>query len=53
MVILTDVDSFSDETVRLLNYVAVSRASTLLFVLYDTHKEMERQRMMVNSYSGL
>lgn len=53
VVILTDVDSFSDETVRLLNYVAVSRASTLLFVFYDTHKEMERQSMMVNSYSRL
>ncbi len=52
-VVLTDVDSFSDYQVRLLNYVAVSRASALLYVLYDSHKEQERQMMMVNSYTKL
>ena len=30
-----DVDGFADQQVRLLNYVAVSRASSLLYVLYD------------------
>lgn len=53
VVILTDVDGFSDQTVRLLNYVAISRASSLLYVLYDEHKEQERQNMMVSSYVRL
>lgn len=52
-VILIDVDSFSDHQIRLLNYVAVSRASALLFVLYDRRKENDRQTMMVNSFTKL
>ena len=52
-VILMDVDSFSDNQIRLLNYVAVSRASALLFVLYDRRKENDRQTMMVNSFTKL
>jgi superfamily I DNA/RNA helicase len=52
-VILTDVDGFSDQQIRMLNYVAVSRASALLYVLYDSHKEQERQMMMVRSYAKL
>ncbi len=49
-VILIDVDSFSDPTVRLLNYVAISRASALLYILYDSSKEQERQDMLVSGY---
>lgn len=52
-VILTDVDGFSDQQVRLLNYVAISRASSLLYVLYDKHVENERQQMIVKSFSNL
>lgn len=52
-VILIDVDGFSEQQIRLLNYVAISRASALLFVLYDSHKENERQTMMVSSFTKL
>ena len=52
-VILTDVDRFSDHQIKLLNYVAVSRASALLYILYDRHKEQERQMMMLNSFMKL
>ena len=34
-VILIDVDNFTDQTARLLNYVAISRATSLLYILYD------------------
>jgi len=47
-VVLIDVDSFSEQTVRLLNYVAISRASALLYILYDSSKEKERQDMLVS-----
>ena len=49
-VILIDVDNFSDQTVRLLNYVAISRASSLLYILYDSAKEQERQNLLVSGY---
>ena len=49
-VILVDVDGFSDQTIRLLNYVAISRASSLLYILYDSSKEQERQNMLVSGY---
>lgn len=49
-VILIDVDDFSEQTARLLNYVAISRASSLLYILYDSHKEHERQNMIVSSF---
>ncbi len=47
VLLLLDVDSFSDENARLLNYVAVSRAVTLLYVFYDWNREHERQDMMI------
>ena len=53
VVVLIDVDGFSDNALRMLNYVAVSRASTLLYILYDKSKESERQNMMVSSYLKL
>ena len=52
-VILIDVDGFSDQTIRLLNYVAISRASSLLYILYDIGKEEERQTMLVSGYFKL
>lgn len=53
VVILIDVDGFTEHTLRMLNYVAISRASTLLYVLYDKSRESERQNMMVSSYLKL
>ena len=50
IVILMDVDGFSDQTVRMLNYVAISRACSLLYILYDSSKEQERQKMLVSGY---
>lgn len=50
VVVLIDVDDFSWQTAKLLNYVAISRASSLLYILYDSHKEHERQNMMVSSF---
>ncbi len=46
IVILIDVDRFSDTNSRLLNYVAVSRACVKLYVLYDFNEENERQQMI-------
>jgi hypothetical protein len=34
VVLLLDVESFTDEQARLLNYIAISRATTLLFIYY-------------------
>jgi hypothetical protein len=34
-VFLIDVDGFSDQHNRLLNYVAMSRAKLLLYIFYD------------------
>ena len=50
IVILIDVDGFSDQAVRMLNYVAISRACSLLYILYDSSKEQERQNMLVSGY---
>ena len=53
IVILSDVDSFSDDDIRLLNYVAISRATTKLFILYDLKTETERQQMILNGFKHL
>ena len=53
VVILTDVDDFKGKSSCMLNYVAISRASTLLYVLYDKSKEADRQDMMLSSYLKL
>lgn len=52
-VILIDVDGFTENAFRMLNYVAISRASVLLYILYDKSKESERQNMIINSYLNL
>lgn len=50
VVILIDVDGFEKEEERLLNYVAVSRAESLLFVFYDINRDAERQKMIALPY---
>lgn len=51
VVILCDVDSFSDSRSRFLNYVAISRACSLLYILYDSSKEQERQTMLISGFA--
>ena len=53
VLILIDVDGFTATYMRLLNYVAISRASSLLYVLYDSSKENERQTMILDSFTKL
>lgn len=53
VVILIDVDDFSEQSSKLLNYVAISRATSLLYIYYDSHKEKERQSMMVRSFGKI
>ena len=50
IVILIDVDHFSDDETRLLNYVAASRACAMLYVLYDQDAESERQNMILSGF---
>ncbi len=47
VVILIDIENFESKQARLLNYVAVSRARTLLYVLYNEDVENERQKMLL------
>lgn len=47
VVLLIDIENFEQEQNRLLNYVAVSRARTLLYVLYSQKSENERQKMLI------
>lgn len=51
IVVLIDVDHFTDEDTRLLNYVAISRACAMLYVLYDSDAEQERQRMILSGFN--
>lgn len=53
VVILSDVDNFSDDETRLLNYVAISRAITKLYILYDLKTESERQQMILNGFKHI
>ena len=46
IVILVDVDQFTDPDSRLINYVAVSRACAKIYILYDETVENERQEMI-------
>lgn len=52
-VIIFDVDAFTSQSVKLLNYVGISRASSKLYILYDNDKDEERQEMIRNYYSRL
>lgn len=51
IVIMIDIDHFSDEETRLLNYVAASRACAMLYVLYDCNAEQERQNMILSGFT--
>ena len=53
VVILCDVDSFAESSRKLLNYVAISRAETALFIFYNENAEKERQQMMLAGYQKL
>lgn len=46
IVIFADADSFTEESARLLNYVAISRARARLYILYDAAGEDDRQKMI-------
>ena len=48
-VIMIDIDSFSDENKRLLNYVGMSRARTYLEFFYDNDLYQERQQRLIES----
>ena len=51
VIVYIDIEGFEEDDERLLNYVAMSRARTLLEVFYKADLEEERQRMMLNSYN--
>lgn len=48
-VIMIDVDSFTDESKRLQNYVGMSRARTYLEFFYDEKLYQERQKRLLES----
>ena len=48
-VIMVDVDSFSDQSKRLENYVGMSRARSYLVLLYDEKLYKERQERLLQS----
>jgi superfamily I DNA/RNA helicase len=50
VVILCDVDSFTDSRAKMLNYIAISRACSLLYILYDSSQESARQSMLVKGF---
>lgn len=53
IVIMIDVNRFSGEEARMLNYVAVSRACAKLYVLYDVKAEQERQKKILSGFTKL
>lgn len=53
VVILADVDNLTEASRKLLNYVAISRAETLLYVFYSNAVEDDRQSLMVKGYAKL
>lgn len=48
-VIMIDIDSFSDDNKRLLNYVGMSRARTYLEFYFDNSLYQERQQRLLES----
>lgn len=50
VIIYVDVDAFLDEKRRMMNYIAMSRARTKLYVLYDKSHDAERIEML-SSYN--
>ena len=49
VVIYLDIEGFKADDERMLNYVAMSRARTLLEIFYDESLEEDRQQMMVKA----
>ncbi|SFK75613.1 Part of AAA domain-containing protein [Paenibacillus sp. 1_12] len=49
IIILIDVEGFEDTDTRLLNYIAMSRAKSLLYVFYNKFLEDERNKMIAQS----
>ena len=49
VVIYLDIEGFKSDDERMLNYVAMFRARTLLEVFYDQSLEKDRQEMMINA----
>ncbi len=49
VVLMIDVDSFSEESKRFLNYVGMSRAKTYLAMFYDSNLYKERQQRLLES----
>lgn len=47
VVILIDISNFEADHSRLLNYVAISRARTMLYIFYDENAEEQRQNMLI------
>lgn len=48
VIMMIDIDMFTDKSRRLLNYIGASRARTLLYIFYDEKVENERQEMLLN-----
>ena len=53
IIILLDVDSFVEQKVRLINYTAMSRACSLLYIFYDKKAHYEMEKMISQSASLL
>ena len=53
VILLLDVESFRETEKRLINYIAISRACTCLFLFYNKTRENERQEMLQNGFSLL
>jgi len=49
VVFLLDVDSFADDQARLLNYIAISRATSMLYIFYRADLEREWENMVQQS----
>lgn len=48
-VLLIDIDCFSESVQQNLNYVGISRATSLLYIIYDKSSEDDRQMMLANN----
>lgn len=53
VVILVDLNKFDDTDRKLLNYTAISRAKSLLYIFYDKNVEGDMSRMIAEGYMML
>ena len=49
VIVYIDIIGFKTDEERMINYVAMSRARTLLEIFYEESLEEERQQMMINT----